>query len=251
MAKNDKKRQQKLEKKRMDRKAKQKSAAQLNSASPQDRMRIAAQWPIYECLTMSFIEGMTQVWISRRNVDGRFAEAHYLLDTYGIGVKDVFSSIAHSAQRWAECKEDAVEEVALIPCTPAYARKLVEQTVAYSRTLGIEPPKDYATAAILFGDIDASECSDEFTFGYEGKPAYIVGPEDRPQDILKWSERIHAGGGEVSLEKRPDLLNSLDEEDFEDEDFDDELDGEFEDDFDDDDLIETEAVRHEPKGPSK
>lgn len=246
MAKNDKKRQQKLERKRMDRKAKQKSAAQLTSAAPQDRMRVAAQWPIYECVTMTPMEGMTQVWISRRSPDGMLADARYLVDTFAIGVKDVFSSISSSALDWAESKTALnEEEIALMSCTPAYVRKLVEQSVAYARSLGIEPPKGYAVASLLFGDVDASECRDEFTFGQDGKPLYIVGGE-RPEDILRWGQLVEAAGGSVSLARRPDLNESLEEEDFDDDldaDYDDDLD----DDFDDDGLIETEAVRHEPK----
>lgn len=246
MAKNDKKRQKKLEKKRMDRKAKQKSAAQLTSAAPQDRMRVAAQWPIYECVTMSFVDGATQIWISRRSPDGRLAEARYLVDTYAIGVKDVFCGISTSAQDWAESKASlSDEEVALLSCTPAYARKLVEQSVAYARTIGIEPPKAFAAAALLFGDIDASECTDEFTFGQDGKPLYVVGGE-RPEDILRWGNLVEAAGGSVSLARRPDLNESLEEEDF-DDDLDGDYDDDLDDDFDDDGLIETEAVRHEPK----
>ena len=61
---------------------------------------------------------------------------------------------------------------------PGYAKKLVEDAIAYARDLGFEPHPDYKLPRKIFDDIDASECSAEFTFGKDGKPFFIGGPYD-------------------------------------------------------------------------
>jgi hypothetical protein len=54
----------------------------------------------------------------------------------------------------------------------------VEGGVAYARELGFNPHPDYAVASQIFGDVDATACSTEFTYGQEGKPFYRSGPNE-------------------------------------------------------------------------
>jgi hypothetical protein len=61
---------------------------------------------------------------------------------------------------------------------PSTARKLVEEAVAYAATIGFQPHPDYRKARLIFGDIDASQCDEQFTFGKDGKPYFIGGPYD-------------------------------------------------------------------------
>lgn len=63
---------------------------------------------------------------------------------------------------------------------PSCLRKLVEGAVAYARDLGFPPHADYARAAQLFGSIEAAGCPVRYTYGQNGKPLYISGPNDTP-----------------------------------------------------------------------
>jgi hypothetical protein len=61
---------------------------------------------------------------------------------------------------------------------PAYAKKLILDAIAYARNNGFEPHKDYRLASKVLRDIDETTCKTEFTFGKDGKPFYITGPND-------------------------------------------------------------------------
>jgi hypothetical protein len=72
-----------------------------------------------------------------------------------------------------------------VPIHPTYARKLVEGAEAYARELGFGPHPDYQLAKRIFADIDATACPTSFSFGKDGKPFFIVGPNDSPKKVKK------------------------------------------------------------------
>jgi len=53
---------------------------------------------------------------------------------------------------------------------------------AYARDLGLDAHPDYAFARRIFADIDPAVCSRDFTFGQEGKPLYVSGPNETEAD---------------------------------------------------------------------
>ena len=61
---------------------------------------------------------------------------------------------------------------------PACVRKLIEGAVNYARALDFEPHRDYRLARKIFGDIKSEDCAVEYTYGHEGKPYYISGPNE-------------------------------------------------------------------------
>jgi hypothetical protein len=72
--------------------------------------------------------------------------------------------------------------------TPPCARKLIEGAIAYARRLGIEPHADHKKAAHVLGGISAEDCPNSFTYGKDGKPFYVQGPNDseaKAEQILK------------------------------------------------------------------
>ncbi|MBF0459552.1 MAG: hypothetical protein HQK99_16800 [Nitrospirae bacterium] len=73
---------------------------------------------------------------------------------------------------------------------PACAVKLIEDAVAYAKGLGFSPHKDYGIARKIFGDIDPKDCSTEYTFGKDGKPYFIAGPNDTQAKCKKIMETL-------------------------------------------------------------
>jgi len=146
-----------------------------------------------------FDRGMGSVWLSRALPNGDYAVASFLLDTYCLGVKDALYQIV-DARKYAELM-DWVRHSPDAPLQrehPAYVRKLVERAEAYARDLGFEPHKDYKVAKLLFGDIETGSCPASFTFGLDGKPLYISGPNDSPsfqRRVLKQLEKRTGGAG--------------------------------------------------------
>jgi len=81
-----------------------------------------------------------------------------------------------SSLEFEDVIETRFDENDLRPAAHSYARKLIDDSIAYARDLGSEPHPDFRDASVMLGDIDTGECSEEFTFGHEGKPFYVSGP---------------------------------------------------------------------------
>jgi tetratricopeptide (TPR) repeat protein len=92
---------------------------------------------------------------------------------------------------------------------PCCLRKLVEGAVAYARDLGFAPHSDYAVAAQLFGNIDAAACPVTYTYGKDGKPFYIRGPNDPPARYRKILETLNRklGPGNYDYLIETDVVN--------------------------------------------
>ena len=184
MALDARKRQQKLAKKAAKRKAvlaTKKYAGQGESfLSPVGQTLPAVDAPIHECLMPErlFDIGLGSVIVSRRLPNGFIGAAVFLVDVFCLGIKDAFYSRlsqAEYAQRVAHLQHETFK-----PLQPACARKLVEEAEAYARDLGFPPHPDYQRARRIFGDIEATACSEHFVFGKDGKPFFMSGPYDTP-----------------------------------------------------------------------
>ncbi len=132
--------------------------------------------------------GMGYVIVARFKADGEAEAAAFLLDMKCLGVKDAFLSRLSFAEYQTRLVEGFRGHSGLDPISPACARKLVEDAVAYARRFGFEPYADYRMAQRVFGGINPAEAERTFTFGEEGKPMYIQGPNDSPE----FAERVMA-----------------------------------------------------------
>lgn len=196
MAIDQRKRQRKLERKAAKRRAvalQSRIAAGYVASLPR-RMQIeaAAQSPIHQCLVGAdiFKRGMGTVVFSRRLGDGRIAAGIFLLDTYCLGVKNAFLAFM-SKSDFALKIRDMGQANRWVSKTPAYARKLVEDAVAYASALGLSPHADYHEAKSIFGDVNAGECPELFAFGQNGKPHFIAGPNDTPAKCQRIIDALH------------------------------------------------------------
>lgn len=125
----------------------------------------------------AFKSGMGEVIIARFKSSGEVEAGVFLLDTFCLGVKNAFftrlDEHEYEEELLAKAYPTGGKEV-----SPPCARKLVEDAVAYTRDLGLEPHADYKKACRVLGGIKAAECDETFTFGDNGKPHYIPGPHD-------------------------------------------------------------------------
>lgn len=186
MALNEKKRQQKLAKKKNRRKelvkaARQQMAGAYNFMADTARLARIAAAPLHECLAPKgiFQAGIGNVMISRKLESGRLAIGVFLVDTFCLGVKDAFLRIITPFE-YDQFVDGMRQHETPQRVEPAYARKLIEDSVAYAQSVGLAPHPDYAGAKLIFGDIDSAECTEQFVFGQDGKPLYVNGPNDTP-----------------------------------------------------------------------
>lgn len=160
-----------------------KKKADLTAASPSlsNRVLAAASAPIWRCVVNAalFEAGIGNVFFGRQHPSGLVAGAFFLIDSYCLGVKDVFFREGDAAKFEESLRSLAARED-LREADPALARKLVNEAAAYAADLGLPPPAEFRKIEPLFGDVDASACTETFTFGKDGKPFFIAGPMDTP-----------------------------------------------------------------------
>jgi hypothetical protein len=212
MAKSEQQRQKKLAKKRSKELRGRRELARRNQVmnSIAGQMQWASRFPIYKCLVSGDFEnrqeaggeGLRTVYFVRKINDGRYAFMFILLDMYCLGVKDAGCRFCTLGE-WEELLErgSGVQEFA--EWEPASAKKLVDQAIQYAQSLGLSPHSDYRRVSPLWGDVDASQCDRDFTFGRDGKPCYIVGPfEDNARQsfiVSKLRETVGNGNFDFTI----------------------------------------------------
>jgi hypothetical protein len=178
MAVDPKKRQKALAKKAAKRKAKTAAIRAAISAGLVPRL---SAFPIHECLVPAdlFERGIGNVLVTRRLPHGDIATGGFLVDPWCLGIKNALLRI-DSESRYEDLVEHLLVEEHLEEVDPAYAKKLILEAVAYARDVGFAPHPDYRQAARALEGIDEGACREVFTFGNEGKPFFISGPNDTP-----------------------------------------------------------------------
>jgi hypothetical protein len=180
MATDPKRRQKALAKKAAKRKAKRATARAASSGGSNGIVR-PSRFPIHECLVPVdlFERGIGNVLVSRQLPDGEVAYGGFLVDPWCLGVKNALLR-AGSEARYEDLVEHLLVEESLEEVEPAYAKKLILDATAYARDLGFAPHPNYREAARMLEGIDAAACREAFSFGHEGKPNFISGPNDTP-----------------------------------------------------------------------
>lgn len=202
MAANEQKRQKKLAKQQSkEKKAKRELARKKQELSSMSgRMRLASRYPILDCkisAATGMMPYMLTVVLSRRIPGGEIAVATFLLDCGCLGIKDAHGQYYLPGQ-YSELMEKMSGRQKMEDATPERARALIEQTAQYAASLGFSPCADFAKAFALFGDVDASQCTETFPMGNaKGKPMYISGPfDDAARQLAIMSQLQSVSGGE-------------------------------------------------------
>jgi hypothetical protein len=194
------KRQKKKEKQAAKRKAKHQQLVQVRSAGLPTRMAGASRYPVLDCWISDTVleEGLGYVCLSRKLPGQQVAFGLFLVDRYCLGVKNAVAEIAARSVYDNRVTRQLRTEYGSHDMKPACARNFVEGAVAYARDLGLQPHSDYRTARLIFGDINAAECTEEFEYGKNGQPLFIAGPYDteaRCRTILATLARSRGPGG--------------------------------------------------------
>lgn len=190
----EQKRAAKHKSKRQD---KRRELARATSINPAIRLAAAAEWPLVAALepVRLWDAGIGNLIIARRAPGGRIVMAAYLVDAFCLGVKDAFWKEVSETEFKSVVAKLAVNGGPQREIAPERFAKLVYCAVDYAQSLGVGPHADFHAARHLMDGIDPSLCADEFEFGRDGKPYYIVGPHDSPALARRLANRVHAAGG--------------------------------------------------------
>lgn len=186
-------RQKKLERKAAKRRAQSRAPASRVSTDLQARFFNANAAPVLHSLASDSLwkQGIGPVMLSREVNDRQVAYSVFLVDMYCLGVKNALWNVRARGD-----VESLVGSLApgykIVKLKPECTRNLVQGAVDYARNLGFEPHPDYQLAKLIFGDIDASACTETFVYGHEGKPLFIAGPNDSSQRCRQIVNRLNS-----------------------------------------------------------
>src|SRR4029453_10281745 len=90
-----------------------------------------------------FDTGMGYVVVSRFKSDDQVESGVFLLDVFCVGVKNGFFSRLNQSEYESRLVQKVFAKDGSHPLTPACARKLVQEAVAYAQHLGFAPHPDY------------------------------------------------------------------------------------------------------------
>lgn len=191
------KRQKKLERRHAKEKAKRKSLAMHDPRALTTRIERAASAPFLHCHTTSTLwdEGISHVMVSRLLPSGNVAFVVFLLDVYCLGVKDVTFDVISRVRYDRLLYDRLLRKHDPVTLEPAAARKLIEGAVAFARTHGLPPHRDYPKAKLIFGDVDPNACVEEFVYGKDGMPFFVGGPYDGPARCRQIIDALAASCG--------------------------------------------------------
>jgi hypothetical protein len=213
MSIDQRKHQKKLAKKKSKRKAvlssKNRKVSFSDRISRSKAIIIARNSPINRCFVRKniFSEGIGTAIVSREMPNGHLGVGVYLLDVWCLGVKNTYFSILSENEFLDRIKQIEVNEH-LETLHPSCARKIIEQCVEYSDTLGFKPHKDYKISRQLLMDLDPNVCPNQYIFGKDGKPFYISGPNENQNQSKKIVEKLFRNCGEGNFEY---IVSSFDE----------------------------------------
>lgn len=146
--------------------------------------------------TSLFEQGIGYVTIARFRLSGEVEVGVFLIDVYCLGIKDGFFTRTWEHEYEESFLDRVFAEEGRTALSPACARKLVQDAVDYAQGLGLAPHPDYRLAARVFGGIDTKACDRSFTFGKDGKPLFIQGPNESPSQVRHILHQLNTRCGE-------------------------------------------------------
>ncbi len=177
-----------------------KRAAQLSLV---DRVRRAGAGPLI-CCELSpdlFDTGRGALVLARGLDDGTTALFAALLDPWCVGIKEVVLRRV-SLRDLDMFLEQFEDSVGLAAVAPGHARKLLADLVAYGRSLGFAPPREFVAAELLLADFEL-DTQASFVFGRDGRPFYMPSGDDRPaairQVLAQLTDRLGKDGFDYLL----------------------------------------------------
>ncbi len=141
----------------------------------------AREYPFYGCWIMAGWKesGITPIVVAREQEPGRIMFGIYEVDLYCLGIKDVFTRVDYSLNRF---RRDLPKFCAGYPeqCPIELAHEIIYGALEYAEKLGFQPHPDFKNqlADLMLAPADAYLRTNQVTFGKDGKPLFVAGPYD-------------------------------------------------------------------------
>jgi hypothetical protein len=160
--------------------------------SPGFQLRRAADWPITSCLiSENWTEPavLIQIILTRARADAPadapLAVGVYLVDPACLGLKNTYGMLMAAWKR-REMIEQIGSTAVLVEVEPGIAAGIIRGAIDYAAGLGFPPQADFEDTHHLVANIPPADVSGHLHLGGEdGKPLYIIGPEDDAEAIVR------------------------------------------------------------------
>ena len=152
--------------------------------------------------------GMAEVLVVRQTPGLKYILGAYLVDVFCLGLKNSFVSITREYAVVRAILNDFSQKPEEISYEDA--RSIILGAVEYARQLGFEPCEDDWD---LSGPIVEAGRSfkRKFTFGLDGKPFYVEGPNDDPRKIMeKLAPLVKEGKADFLTIDNDEIRDALD-----------------------------------------
>ena len=154
----------------------------INQEHPRTLVKNAAQYPVYECHINEcwHDEGLATIFIVRQLPNLKYILGTYLVDTLCLGLKNTFcnANLLYSSIKTVLGKTP----MEMISIEYEDARSIILGAIQYATGLGFEPNKDWDDSKHIVEP--ERPFNNKFEFGRGGKPLYIQGPNDNPNEIM-------------------------------------------------------------------
>lgn len=219
MARDPKKRQKALQRKKAKRQQKKTVIKRLAGLTERALLRQAGTWPLHEVLLSEewADEGaIIQIVVARRSPRDQIAAGVFLVDLGCLGVKNAFARLFESHHDYQELVREMGSRQTMIPADLNLIAKILDEGVSYARRFGFEPNPDYGQAKRILGEADPKASSVRVPLGGpEGKPFFVAGPYDNVDRILaKLTKAAGPDGFHYIVPIGPDTEVFLDDEDY-------------------------------------
>lgn len=139
---------------------------------------------------------MTWLVVARERDAGMISVGAFLIDAWCLGVKDAYVD-EMSRPEFQELLDEQLPEDRREAIAPAAAKQIVEGAVAYAQGLGFLPHRDFRKARKVLNGITVPAAEARaYTFGCEGKPCFVIGPDDDDMRINRVLTLLKAKLGE-------------------------------------------------------
>jgi hypothetical protein len=217
MAKDPKKRQQKLQRKAAKRKQKRAQIARTSHRLTAPSLSRAGGWPlraVWISKNWQDTQRLTQIVVARDAPTGHVAIGVFLVDLGSLGVKNAYGRVVDETE-YELTMDDIESRDPLMPGDLDLAAKIVREAVDYAKGLGFRPNKDIGQALRVLGDANPDACTVTIPLGGEdGKPYYFGGPYDNYDRIIATLTKAVGPDGFTYVVPLGDDFDMLEDEDW-------------------------------------
>ena len=185
----------------------------MTAFSAQNILRRAREYPILECRISSDWQkeqpGLVQILVARKQPDGDICFGFYLVDKLCLGLKNTLANAGFSQDRYrSEIHDKVFRGTKAKDCPVELAHQMIYASIEYAAQFGFQPEKDFVLTQYVLAERGELKEPYKITFGSNGKPFFIAGPNDNVARVLRQLEKT-AGAGNFDFVAPMDGMDFL------------------------------------------